>query len=83
MNDFESIASDLNTLDEEGLSRVSKLSEMQINLEKRVKDIEQELKTAKESLRVIQEDQLPAAMADYNIKKVERLDGSTLRVSKF
>ena len=34
MNDFESIASDLNTLDEEGLSRVSKLSEMQINLEK-------------------------------------------------
>ena len=83
MNDFESIASDLNTLDEEGLSRVSKLSEMQINLEKRVKDIEQELKTAKESLRVIQEDQLPAAMAEYNIKKVETLDGSTLRVSKF
>ena len=83
MNDFESISEELSSLDETGLSKVSKLAQMQVQLQRRVADIEEELKTAQRDLRQVSEDQLPAAMAEYNITKLELEDGSSLVVNKF
>ena len=61
MVDFESAAKKLSTVNETGLSQVSKLAQMQLQVEQRVADLEAELKTAKSDLKAIAEDQLPAA----------------------
>ena len=47
MVDFESAAAKLTTLDEAGVSQVSKLAQIQLDLEQRVADIEGDLKQAK------------------------------------
>ena len=62
MSSFEDVANELSTVDEEGLSRVSKLANTQLTLERHVQDIEEQLKQAKRDLREIAEDKLPAAM---------------------
>ena len=83
MSDFESIAAELSSVDETGLSSVSKLAQAQLNLEHRIKDLEEELKQTKRSLKEIAEDQLPAAMAEHNITELTLEDGSSIAVSKF
>ena len=83
MSDFESIAAELSSVDETGLSSVSKLAQAQLNLEYRVRDLEEELKQTKRSLKEIAEDQLPAAMAEHNITELTLEDGSSIAVSKF
>ena len=71
MTSFEEVANELSTVDEEGLSRVGKLAQTQLVLERRVQDIEEELKQAKRDLREIAEDKLPAAMLEYGIREVK------------
>ena len=61
--DFESISEELSTVDETGLSQVSKLAQMQLRLQQKVELLESELKIAKKDVRDIAEDQLPAAMS--------------------
>jgi hypothetical protein len=83
MVDFESAAAKLSTVDETGLSQVSKLAQVQLDLQQRVADLENDLKQAKTDLRTIAEDQLPAAMAEHNITEFKLADGSSISVSKF
>ena len=83
MVDFETAASELSSLDEEGLSRVSKLAQLQQAMEQRIADLEQMVKDQKKLLREVQEDQLPAAMAEHGITKLELEDGSSVSVGKF
>ena len=83
MVDFESAAKKLSTVNETGLSQVSKLAQMQLQVEQRVADLEAELKTAKSDLKAIAEDQLPAAMAEHNISELILDDGSSISVSTF
>ena len=83
MVDFESAAKKLSTVNEVGLSQVSKLAHMQLQIEQRVADLEAELKTAKSDLKAIAEDQLPAAMAEHNISELKLEDGSSISVSTF
>ena len=83
MVDFESAAKKLSTVNETGLSQVSKLAQMQLQIEQRVADLEAELKTAKSDLTAIAEDQLPAAMAEHNISELKLDDGSSISVSTF
>tara|TARA_R100000426_G_scaffold84100_1_gene63073 strand:- start:55 stop:606 length:552 start_codon:yes stop_codon:yes gene_type:complete len=83
MVDFESAAKKLSTVNETGLSQVSKLAQMQLQVEQRVADLEAELKTAKSDLKAIAEDQLPAAMAEHNISELKLDDGSSISVSTF
>ena len=47
MADFESAAKKLSTVNETGLSQVSKLAHIQLSLEERVTQLEGELKQAK------------------------------------
>jgi len=83
MVDFESAAQELRSVDETGLSQVSKLANLQLTLEQRVVDLEEQLKDAKRDLRAIAEDQLPAAMAEHNITELKLEDGSAISVAKF
>ena len=81
--DFEDVATDLKTVDEQGLSLVSKLANVQLTLEQRVAQLEDELKQAKRSLREIAEEQLPSAMAEHSISELVLEDGSRVSVGKF
>ena len=83
MVDFESAAEELSSVDEQGLSQVSKLAQTQLLLESRISDLEEDLKQAKRELREVAEDQLPAAMAEHNITELKLEDGSSISVSKF
>ena len=78
MVDFESVAAKLSTIDESGLSQVSKLAQLQLQLEQRVYDLEADLKQAKIDLKQVAEDQLPAAMAEHNVTEFKLADGSGL-----
>ena len=83
MSSFEDVANELSTVDEEGLSRVSKLANTQLTLERHVQDIEEQLKQAKRDLREIAEDKLPAAMLEYGIREFKLEDGSQITVKNF
>jgi len=83
MSDLEDIAQELSSVDEEGLSRVSKLANLQLRLEQRVAKLEDETKQAKRDLRDISDDQLPAAMLEYGIREFKLEDGSQITVKVF
>ena len=65
--DFESVAGDLTSINQSGISTVSNLSKQQIALELRIADLELELKEAKREHRKIAEDLLPAAMDEHGL----------------
>lgn len=81
--DFEDVASDLQDIKEEGLSRIASLVRQQLALEKRVEDLEAELASAKKDLKEVAEGSLPSAMAEYGMAKLKMDDGSEIAVSKF
>ena len=81
--DFESVSEELSTVDETGLSQVSKLAQMQLRLQQKVELLESELKIAKKDVRDIAEDQLPAAMSEHNITELKLEDGSSITVKTF
>ena len=83
MVDFEQAAGELSSVDEQGLSKVSSLARTQQTLELRIAELEDEVAETKKALRSISEDQLPAAMSEYGISKLELADGSSVSVSKF
>jgi hypothetical protein len=83
MEGFEDVAKELSSVDDRGLSRVSKLAYNQLRLEKRVADLDVDLKQAKRELREISDDQLPAAMLEYNIREFTLEDGSQIKVKHF
>ena len=64
MSGFEDVAQELSSVDEEGLSRVSKLANIQLRLVRRVAELDAELKQAKRDLQEISGDQLPAAILE-------------------
>jgi|TARA_R100001129_G_scaffold34427_1_gene23324 hypothetical protein len=83
MSQFEDVANKLNSVDEKGLSEVSKLCQKQVNLQEQVDSLEEQLKETKRQLKEVAEDQLPAAMAEHNLTKLELEDGSAINVKKF
>ncbi len=83
MSQFEEVANELSSVDQKGLSEVSKLCQKQVQLQDKIELLEQELKDTKKELREVAEDQLPAAMAEHNLSKIELEDGSAVNVKKF
>ena len=74
MSDFESAAEELKSITEKGMSEVSKLAKQQIELQKIVTNLETQIKQAKKDLKVVQEDLLPAALSEHNVKSIN-IDG--------
>lgn len=83
LNDLEEYASGVSKMKEGSLSQVSQLVRKQIALEKRVEDLEEELKLAKENLRQVAEQDLPMALHEIGMKEVKMDDGSVVSVSNF
>jgi hypothetical protein len=81
--DFESTAENLKTVDESGLSQVSKLAKQQLQLENSISELELQLKEAKINLREISQEKLPSAMAEHSIQELKLDDGSTIQVKPF
>jgi len=54
-SDFESVAEQFSAINEDGMSRVSKLAQLQLTLEERVKALEEDVKEAKRSLKEVAE----------------------------
>lgn len=80
---LEDVAEELQKVDEQGLSQVSKLANQQLKIQDRIESLEDDLKQAKKELRTIAEDNLPSAMAEHNITELKLEDGSMISVSKF
>ncbi len=81
--DFESVAGDLTSINQSGISTVSNLCKQQIALEKRIADLELELKDAKRDHRKVAEDLLPAALQEYGVSTLKMDDGSEISVAPY
>ena len=81
--DFESTANELTKVSEKGLSAVSSLCKMQVELEDRVKTLKSELNEAEQKLREISHDLLPSAMQEHNLKTLQTEDGHEITVADF
>ncbi len=83
MVDFETAAEELHSVDEQGLSQVSKLAHIQQVLEQRIESLEEDLKQAKRALREVAADQLPAATSEHNITELKLEQGYRMRQRHF
>lgn len=83
MNSFEDIASELNRVDESGMSRLSKLAKTQVDLETRLTDLEQEMKDVTFALKEVQEQEIPALMSELGVKSFKLQDGTEVSVKKY
>jgi len=81
--DFESVAGDLTSINQSGISTVSNLCKQQLALEQRIADLEQELKDAKREHRKVAEDLLPAAMEEFGLSELRMDDGSEIKVTPY
>ena len=81
--DFESVAGDLTSINQSGISTVSNLCKQQITLEQRVADLELELKETKRELRKVSEDLLPAALQEHGVTELKMDDGSEISVTPY
>lgn len=81
--DFESVAGNLTSINQSGISTISNLCKQQLALEKRIADLEEELKDAKREHRKIAEDLLPAAMDEHGMSQLKMDDGSEISVSPY
>ena len=81
--DFESVAGNLTSINQSGISTISNLCKQQVALEQRIADLEQELKDTKREHRKIAEDLLPAAMDECNLSELKMDDGSEIKVSPY
>lgn len=80
---FEDVATDLQEIKEEGLSRIANLVRQQLALERRISDLEDELKSTQKQLVDISENQLPTALAEHGMTRLSMDDGSEITVNRF
>jgi|TARA_R100000234_G_C4986033_1_gene173254 hypothetical protein len=83
MDKFHKAAGKLGSLSEEGLSRVSKLVELQLAHMDKIEQLEKELKEAKKDLRKVSELDLPEVCNEYGITGLPMSDGSELKIKTF
>ena len=83
MLDFESVAGELQNLEEDGLSRVATLVREQLALERRIADLEEELKKIQKQLVDVAENKLPEALAEHGLTRLSMEDGSEINVANF
>ena len=83
MIDFENVATELQNIEEDGLSRVASLVRQQLALERRVSDLEEELKRTQKQLADIAENKLPEALAEHGRKHLSMEDGSEINVQNY
>lgn len=83
MIDFEDVATELTQVGDNDLKAVADLVRQQLVLERRIEDLEDELKRAQQSLAKISQDILPEALAEHGLSELKMEDGSKITVSQF
>ena len=63
--------------------RIAELANKQRDLERGVADLESQLKAKKEQLRVVQEHDLPDALAEAGVSEIRLADGSRVKAEPF
>ena len=63
--------------------RIAELANKQLELERGVAELEDQLKAKKEQLRVVQEHDLPDALAEAGVSEIRLADGSRVKAEPF
>lgn len=63
--------------------RIAELANKQLDLERSVAELEEMLKAEKEKLRVVQEHDLPDALAEAGVSEIRLADGSRVKAEPF
>ena len=89
MSDFDELTAPAYPLEEvtdipsTELSNVSTFANQQLELERKVADLEKELKEAKAELRLVSETLLPEAMLEAGFLELGLADGSFITITEF
>ena len=83
MIDFEDVATELTQVGDNDLKAVADLVRQQLVLERRIEDLEDELKRAQQSLAKISQEILPEALAEHGLSELKMEDGSKITFSQF
>jgi hypothetical protein len=81
--DFEEAATELTNVGDKDLKAVADLVRQQLVLERRIEDLEDELKRAQQNLAKISQEILPEALAEHGLSELKMEDGSKITVSQF
>lgn len=83
MIDFEDAATELARVSDSSLRAVADLVRQQLALERRVEDLEQDLKRAQQDLNKISQELLPEALSSHGLSELRMDDGSRVTVSQY
>lgn len=83
MIDFEEAATELTNVGDKDLKAVADLVRQQLVLERRIEDLEDELKRTQQNLAKISQEILPEALAEHGLSELKMEDGSKITVSQF
>lgn len=83
MNSFEDIVDSLSAVDDQSASRLAKLADFMVRLDKRKQDLENELKDLDKQIQQVQEHEIPALMAELGFKSFKLADGSEVTVKNY
>lgn len=65
------------------IHRIAELANKQLELQRSIADLEEQVKAQKEALRVVQEHDLPDAFAEAGVSEIRLADGSRVKVEPF
>jgi hypothetical protein len=80
--DFEDDAVNV-SVDEAGLSRLAKQAALMIQMQERKSELEEEIKAVEQQIREIEEQQIPAIMAELGVRSYELDNGASISVKKY
>jgi len=83
MIDFEDAVIELTKVGDKDLKAVADLVRQQLVLERRIEDLEDELKRTQQNLAKISQEILPEALAEHGLSELKMEDGSKITVSQF
>jgi hypothetical protein len=83
MIDFEDAVIELTQVGDKDLKAVADLVRQQLVLERRIEDLEDELKRTQQNLAKISQEILPEALAEHGLSELKMEDGSKITVSQF
>lgn len=86
MNDFqdlESLSEELSGVTDDALGTVGRLAKRMAFLTRQKSDLEDQIKSLDLDLRKIQEEHLPAALAEHGLKEITLEDGTKVTINRF
>ncbi len=83
MNSFEDIVESLSDVNDTDMSRLAKLADFMVRLERRKADLEADLKEVDKDIQRVQEHEIPALMAELGVKSFKLENGAEVSVKNY